>query len=391
MCDKAALPPDGIATIAANVGVTCNNSINPMISFDNTGTSPITSIGLTPYIDGIAQTPITLNTNIPVSTQTTIAIGSIASPTTPGIHTFSYVVNSTSSSLFNLTAKSSLVSFMVAGNYQGTPIAEGFPLGAFPPPGWMNSNADQGPTWSRNTQAGAYFFVPMHSAKYDFFSNGVVGDADDLYLPPMDLSGGADPEMTFDYSYAQRTSASNDQLDVMVSNNCGQSWTPVWSKSGLGLATSAEQTTAYLPDNVVKDFTQWRTEVVTLTGFAKSNLLVKFVATSDNGNNLYLDNVNLAQKDPVGIAKSNSSAFGVNVFPNPASGIANININSVKAGEMKITFVNAIGQVVYTKNASVSEGGNNVIVDVKDIASGIYSVVVDSGNGSVTKKLTVTK
>src|SRR5204862_2321822 len=33
MCDKAALPPDGIATDAANVGVTCNNSINPMISF----------------------------------------------------------------------------------------------------------------------------------------------------------------------------------------------------------------------------------------------------------------------------------------------------------------------------------------------------------------------
>jgi hypothetical protein len=391
MCDKAALPTDGIASLAANVGITCNNSINPVITVNNTGNSAITAIGITPYINGVAQTPVNLTTNIPVSTQSDIAIGSITTPTAPGVYTFSYTINSTNSPLFNLTGNSSYVSFLVAGNYQGTPIVEGFPLGAFPPPGWMAPNADQGPSWSRTTLAGAYFQVPMHSAKYDFYNNGVVGDVDDLYLPPMDLSGNANPEMTFDYSYAQRTSASNDQLDVMVSDNCGATWTSVWSKSGLNLATTQDQTSSYIPDNVVKDFTQWRTEMVTLTGFAKSNVLVKFVATSDNGNNLYLDNVNLAQKDPVGIVKTNSSAFGVNVFPNPASGIANININSVKAGDVKITVVNAIGQVVLTKSTSVSEGGNNVVIDVKEFASGIYSVVVDSEKGSVTKKLTVTK
>jgi hypothetical protein len=128
-----------------------------------------------------------------------------------------------------------------------------------------------------------------------------------------------------------------------------------------------------------------------MTGFNKNNVLVKFVATSDNGNNLYIDNINLSQKNPTGISKTNVSAFGVNLYPNPAAGMTNLNITASKASEGKITVTNTLGQVVFAKTTTLTQGSNTVSIDVKEYAAGVYNVVIDSNEGSVTKKLTVTK
>ncbi|MDI1356231.1 MAG: T9SS type A sorting domain-containing protein [bacterium] len=392
---KAPLPPDGLSTLAANVNVTCSNAITPKITVNNTGANAITSIDVMPYIDGVAGALINWTGNIAIGTTTTISLGSVPAPTVAGAHTFSYNVVNMNSPVFNITGNSSKVSFLVVGSYQGTPVAEGYTSTVFPPTGWALSNADQGgATWNRNTLTGGYFQLPMMSAKYDFYSNSVVGDMDDFYLPPMDLSGTAAPDMTFDYAYCQRTTASNDKLDVLVSDNCGNTWTSVWSKSGAALATSAQSPLSnapYLPNT--SDFGDWQTALVNLSGYNKNNLLVKFQTTSDNGNNLYLDNVNLSQKSPLpnGISKNSNSAFNLNIYPNPANGTANLNITVATAGDSKVTVINTLGQIVFEKNSTLTAGSNAIAVDVKEFANGVYYVVVDTNTGSLTKKLTVSK
>jgi len=387
--DKAPLPPDGLATLGALVDITCSNAIKPMLNVDNTGSNAITSIDITPYVDGIAGTSINWTGNIPVGTSSLISLGSIAAPTTPGAHTFSYNVTNMSATPFNVSGNRSPVSFMVVGTPQMDPISEGFVLGAFPPAGWVNINSNGGSGWSRNTQTGAYWIPPMQSVKYDFYNNNVIGDSDDLILPAMNLEGAASPEMTFDYAYAQRTTQSNDKLDVLVSDDCGANWTNVWSKSGATLASADPTGNSYIPNS--QEFWQWKTEIFSLDGFNKNSVLVKFVATSGNGNNLYLDNINLQQKNPVGIKQSVNAAYNMNVFPNPTNGLTNITINSPSSVNGKLNVYNAIGQVVFTKDASLTEGSNVISLDVADYANGIYSVVVESTNGSMTKKFTVTK
>lgn len=384
----AALPPDGIAAVAANVGVTCNNAITPILSIENTGTNAITNMTVIPYIDGVAGAPIAWTGSIPVGQTSQVNLGSITSPTAVGAHTFSYNITSLGTAQYNISGNSTMVNFMVAGSPAATPVAEDFALGLFPPAGWVSMNPNQGGTWTRNTQTGGYF-QSNSCMKYDFFNNKVIGDKDDLVLPYMDLSGADVPQMAFDYAYAQKTTGGDDELNVMVSDDCGANWVSVWSAKGAALSTAPAQDNSYLPNSA--DFTQWTTVVVNLSAFNKPAVLVKFVTTSDNGNNLYVDNVNLRQTNPTGISKSNFNGVSVNVAPNPANTEANITVSSVHNTTAKVSIINTLGQVVYSNSVSLTSGTNTIALDVKEYAVGVYNVVVESDNTSVTRKLTVSK
>lgn len=384
----ATLPPDGLATVAANVGVTCTNSITPIVTINNTGTNPITSMTVIPYVDGVAGAPINWTGNIPVGQNGLVNLGSIPSPTVAGAHTFSYNITSLGAAKYNIGGNASLVSFMVAGPATANPVSEGFTLGTFPPAGWVSINPNQGGTWLRNTQTGGYF-QSGQCMKYDFLNNKIVGDMDEMVLPKMDLAGADVPQMTFDYAYAQKLTGGTDQLEVMVSTNCGTTWSSVWSNSGSNLATAPAQDFSYLPDP--NDFTQWQTAVINLTAYNNSSVLVKFVTTAGLGNNLYVDNVNLRQSNPTGIAKSSVNGFNLNVFPNPASGIANINVTAPMASKASVTVLNTLGQVVYSSQSDLSAGNNAIAIDVKEFAAGVYNVVVATEKTTVTRKLTVSK
>lgn len=387
-CDKAALPPDGIATVAANVGVTCSNAITPILSVENTGTNPITTMTVIPYIDGVAGAPIAWTGNIPVGQTAQASLGSITAPTLAGTHTFSYNITSLGTAQYNISGNSSFVSFMVAGPASANPVSEGYDLGVFPPAGWVSINPNQGGTWARTIQTGGYF-QSNSCMKYDFYNNKVIGDQDELVLPYMDLSGGDVPQMSFDYAYCQKIAGGDDQLEVKVSTDCGNTWSTVWSASGAALSTASPRDVAYLPDN--GDFTQWQTAVVSFSAYNNPAVLVKFVTTSDNGNNLYVDNVNLKQSNPTGISKSSFNGVSVSVAPNPANTVANISISSANTAKASITVINALGQVVYKTGADLTAGNNVIAVDVKELATGVYNVVVESDNASVTRKLTVSK
>ncbi len=387
--DKQALPPDAIAGISSKVPVACTATVAPQVTIQNDGTlNPITSLTLTPYVDGVVGAPTLWTGSIPVGGSANITLNAMPTPTAIGAHSFScgVVMNSP---VYNVTKNTTKINFVVATSYLGAPVAEGFILAQYPPVGWTVVNADNGPTWSRNGVAGGYN-LSSQSTKYDFFTNTSVGDKDELFLPPMNLAGSAVPMMVFDVAYAQKDGASNDKLEVMVSNDCGTTWSTIYSNSGAALAASALPVTyAYVPDP--NDPSQWRTELLNLTGFNTANVLCKFVATNGNGNNMYIDNVNLSQSAPVGIAKVATAASTVNLFPNPSNGMTNLNITTTQAGTAKVSVINTLGQVVMEKQLNLVAGTNNSIIDMSSFSTGVYSVLVESNNGVTVKKLNLTK
>ncbi|MFM2156463.1 MAG: hypothetical protein RL516_1212 [Bacteroidota bacterium] len=74
--------------------------------------------------------------------------------------------------------------------------------------------------------------------------------------------------------------------------------------------------------------------------------------------------------------ENNASAIGMNVYPNPVSTIATIQFASHEP-TATISVVNAIGQVVYSKQATSANGNSfNETIDFSQLANGIYSVKV---------------
>lgn len=384
--DKVAVPTVSFSNLNASVSkVTCSNAVIPVVTVRNDGPNALSTLTIIPYNDGVAGTPFTWNGSLASGATTSITMNTVTTPNTNGMHVFSFDVILPGGN-YNLIVNSNTTNYFVAGNYQTQPVVEGFLSTSFPPTNWGVSNIDGGPAWSRQSGVGAYQ-LSSECAKYDFYNNAVVGDKDELYLPPMNLSGPDTPTLTFDVAYCQRTGTSNDMLEFFASYDCGATWQNFYSNAGTNLntAVTGPQSNAFTPS----DPSQWRPEMVVLTGFNKPNVISKFVVTNDHGNNLFIDNVNLAQT--VGLSKYSKQNSNLILYPNPANETTTIKFNSSTSSVVKINVINAIGDLVYSKQIQADNGNNFYTLDTKEFSSGIYSVIVDSNGSKAIKKLTVVK
>jgi hypothetical protein len=377
------------SVVDIDIAPSCGANFAPSVNVQNLGTENVTSMTLTPYVDGIAGQTTTWTGNLPNGSLTNVVLNSLTSPATSGSHNFSVTITGLNGTDFNPANNTGSVAFPVYTGAAGNPVVEGFTATAFPPTGWTSVNKDAGFTWSRSNQAGGYWIAPFGAVKYDCYSNTEIGDQDELYLPAMDLRGGDAVEMSFDYAYAQKSAANNDKLEVMVSSNCGTTWNTVFSKSGAALSTCSSYTAGgpYIPDQ--NEFSQWTTVLVQLPGMNQSNVIAKFVMTNDNGNNLYLDNVNLVQHQPSGIAAVSVEEQGFSVYPNPASQTASIKFYSGGSGFVSVKVVSYNGQLIKDLNVPAMVGENQSKLDLSGMSSGLYFVKFDNGTQQFTQKLTV--
>lgn len=386
---QPSIPNDAKVNSIIATAFSCSNSISPSVAVKNIGNNAITSLTITPYIDGVAQTVFTTAVSIASGATSTVALSTYTA--SGGSHTFSVNINGVSGGDVNTANNTGSNSFALVQTYYPGPVTEGYTSAIFPPTNWFKTNADGGAaTWSKNTTAG---IAPSGAgaAKYDFYNNAVIGDSDDLFLPPSDLTGITSPSLTFDVAYAFYTAApgnENDKLEVFCSTNCGATWTSIYMKAGTTLTTAPLTTAAFVPTAA-----QWRNEVVALPAGASNNasVLVKFTATSDYGNNLYIDNVNLGQSTVTAVKSVAATEFNVELFPNPSSEFTNLNVTTKNASSAKVLVYNTIGQLVSEKTVTLNEGFNNITIDTKTLSNGVYNVVLSSSNGNIAKKLTVSK
>ncbi len=87
--------------------------------------------------------------------------------------------------------------------------------------------------------------------------------------------------------------------------------------------------------------------------------------------------------------KNAAVTHSINVFPNPANGLVNLEFNSKSGGEYNVKLVNVYGQVVRSKNASAVTGENTYQLPLQGIPNGIYTVTIRNGDGVYTTKLVV--
>jgi len=191
-------------------------------------------------------------------------------------------------------------------------------------------------------------------------------------------------ELRFDVSHRNYNATYVEQLIVEVSTDCGANWSTVYDKSGTVLATAGAGTSAFTPTTA----TQWRNETVSLASYSgNQDVLIAFKLVNGYGNNLYLDNINVLS-NPVGI-KQNDVFTSVNIYPNPASEMTNIAVNSNISEDVTISIYNTIGQLISTQKAKFVQGENKIELNTADFANGIYNIEFQSKSGKLVQKLTV--
>jgi subtilisin-like proprotein convertase family protein len=86
--------------------------------------------------------------------------------------------------------------------------------------------------------------------------------------------------------------------------------------------------------------------------------------------------------------ESDITVNDITVYPNPSSGVFNVEINSLNISDIKISIYNLLGSVVFENNFDNSFNFNEAI-DLSSVESGVYLMNVTIGNKKVTKKIII--
>jgi hypothetical protein len=93
--------------------------------------------------------------------------------------------------------------------------------------------------------------------------------------------------------------------------------------------------------------------------------------------------------NPVGINEVSANALKAVVYPNPASAIMSYDFTLDQAQDVTVELVDVLGKTVYSSVVNGNSGINNVKIDVRGFASGIYSLNTTLGNSNFSMKVIV--
>ncbi|WP_420580993.1 choice-of-anchor J domain-containing protein [Reichenbachiella sp.] len=183
--------------------------------------------------------------------------------------------------------------------------------------------------------------------------------------PVLDFSNTEEASMTFDVSYASKIGR-NDQLRILASTNCGKDYSlEVYNKKGSVLAVTQSET-AWSPQTA----DDWRNDFVDLSDLAgHADVRVAFLLTNQNGNNLYLDNIELfvsADENQIVIEES------MRAYPNPASDFIEVKFNFNIKEEILLRIVSLDGNVIAEETFPNTLNQTYRIENIKSTNNGMY-------------------
>ncbi|MBN8696205.1 MAG: PKD domain-containing protein [Bacteroidetes bacterium] len=303
---------------------------------------------------------------------------------TPGVYDVSLTVSNGSGSVSTTKTSYIIVNHNTA-QYSNTVYSEGFETSTVPGADWNIKNTNSGSNaWEVTSTAAATGSKSVRILNASTY----VGHVDELLGPSIDMTqiAGTTPTLTFKVAHAQKTAASADKLQFYVSTNCGQTWVLRKALTGASLSTAGVVASSFVPNA-----SQWVTQSVNLNGYTtQTNLYYMFRFTSDGGNNIYIDDINLAGTQ-VGIEDEIANNLNFNVFPNPSTENTTISFDLIDKLNVDLRVLDVVGRevsVIYSGNLNNGEYKYNVNEHAK-LAAGVYFVKLTVDNRTFTKKLIV--
>lgn len=208
-----------------------------------------------------------------------------------------------------------------------------------------------------------------------------------MTLPKFDMSATVNNFIKFDRAGARR-GLSQDRLIIEASLDCGEEWLEIFDEKGRTLATADDR----FDDLYIPAPGDWVTDSVGLGEEFdnQAEVLIRFIAKTGNGNNHYIDNIQVGNQEPVNTNEAGELAGKVTIFPNPASDVANIQMDLVKSANVSVEIYDISGKLVsvLAENQSMIAGQHNLEWRNAPHA-GVYTVRIKTDIGQVTQKLTI--
>jgi hypothetical protein len=351
--------------------LTCATNVTPSVTILNNGAETITGFDVGFTIDNgtIVNTSFVGQSLAPGAT-ITVPLNQSGALGVGGRNITAFTFNASSlSGTGDIQTNNDTLSnsFYIAGS-TNAPLVESFSGNDFPPAGWSVINPDRNISWNRHNSGN----VTPGSAFMNTFNYTVMGERDALVTPNVNFSDVDSVKLTFDVAaaiFANTGTVPLDTLEVLISKDCGNSFTSVYKKWGQELQTVT------LPSTPVTEFfptapSQWRNETIDLTGFGGSGPVMVFFRTTNNfENNIFIDNVNLTTR----ILPDRIKQQGYLILPTPFTSTFNVWFVQPPTDLRYINVYNSIGQLVFTKefNGTTINVHN---VNLANKASGIYFV-----------------
>ena len=221
---------------------------------------------------------------------------------------------------------------------------------------------------------------------FNFF--GVEEGQGLIAFDKVDLSNSSMTELRFTHAYAPYVLGEEDRVEVVVSTDCGDSWTSVWDQRGTELSTAAPSEPRFFPEP-----DQWRENTVDLSAYdGQPDVTIAFRGTSDWGNMAYIDDVTLGA-NLSDAEETNALESAVEIFPNPVATDLVINLQLENATPVTAEVFDLSGKKVATieNNANYPAGTHTLNWNVNNQSNGMYMVKIRTEVGEITKKISVLK
>jgi len=385
-CDPVVLTNGDVwlREIISPIGQFCDLSVSPLVQIKNYGNVAITSLDFNYAFDGGSYSVYGWTGSLAPLATAFVSIPSTALPA--GVHTLTVYTSNPNGSSDPVPANDTLSSaFELLDHGASLPMTEGFEGAVFPPADWTINNPDQDYTWSLTNQAARNGINSVLLENYYYSDPTAV---DELVSPLVDLRTVSNPVLTFDVAYAfffqpgPVPTVVTDTLEILVTTDCGATYTTVYYKGGNDLQTTPDSTDQYFTP---ASAAEWRNELVPLSAYS-SDSLVQFVFRNINqfGNNMYLDNINLTSA--TGIVRP-ESPDKITVYPNPATGQCTVDLSSLPPGVASIRMYDVLGKEVLARDEV--KAGYKINMDLHGLHQGMYFVKILTGTSSKVLSLSI--
>jgi PKD repeat protein len=249
-----------------------------------------------------------------------------------------------------------------------SPIVEGFENQQSFDDLWLLESPNDGHQWD--------FYNGGYSSPTGFYIDNFnisAGRKYSIVSKPINLSGIPNIVVDFNYAFARKQSNDDDKLRILVSTNCGDTWTQRKMLRGLTTLPTVndEPNVPFFPTGD----SDWGYDIVTTitSSFITGNFRLKFEFESAGGNNIFLDNIRIY--DPATTAIYTFERDDLVVYPNPAN--ETLTIENFD-GTQDLLIYDAQGKMVFSRPIT-----GTTSIDISSFAKGMYFIKIGNNRKTV--------
>lgn len=231
------------------------------------------------------------------------------------------------------------------------------------------------------TQAGS---SGTQSLKLDNFSATVDEETDEIISPAISTIFTQNLSLSFDYAFAAKENANDDELNVYASTDCGQTWVLRRFYRGNQLRTVSNTTQPFTPSGA----SEWDTKTISFNAYVGPDpLLIKIEFIAGGGNNFYVDNIRFT--GTIGLDEYHSNL--VSLYPNPAKSLVKISSASgFDLNNSTLSFSDITGKQIFSMELRDNTSEYQIDLDQYNLLPGVYLISISNDqNQKAFKKLVI--